>query len=212
MANQKTIKRDGYDRHIIPAEIAARRDREGESYKQLPTSDAQERASIDTTAGYTVDGRGLANNYAIEPEMYIEEPGDLRPQGPTNNTASHNMSNTATNNAANTTANHTGNQAMNNTVSDRQQYQEKVQAELQKVDAKIDEVVAKAKHAEADAKVTYHNKLEELRSARDAAAQKLQALENSTDEAWDNLRQGFENAWDQLTQSFDRAMKSFESI
>jgi molecular chaperone GrpE (heat shock protein) len=211
MANHQTIQRDGYDRHIIPAEIAARRDREGDNYKQLPTSDAQGRASIDTTAGYTVDGRGLANNYAIEPEMYIEEPGDLRPQNsmniPANHTESHTMSSTTSN-----TANATANQIENPTVSDRHQYQEKVQAELQKVDAKIDEVVAKAKHAEADAKVTYHNKLEELRSARDAAAQKLEALENSTDEAWDNLRQGFENAWDQLTQSFDRAVKSFESV
>jgi len=28
--------------------------------------------------GATVDQEGLANNYAIEPEMYFEEPGDAK--------------------------------------------------------------------------------------------------------------------------------------
>ncbi len=49
-------------------------DREGDHYKQLPVREG----GIDTTSGYTVDQEGLINNYAIEPEMYINEPGDLR--------------------------------------------------------------------------------------------------------------------------------------
>ncbi len=35
---------------------------------------------MDTTQGYTVDREGKLNNYAVEPEMYINEPGDLREQ------------------------------------------------------------------------------------------------------------------------------------
>lgn len=31
-------------------------------------------------SGYTIDEDGRLNNYAIEPEMYINEPGDLREQ------------------------------------------------------------------------------------------------------------------------------------
>jgi hypothetical protein len=31
-----------------------------------------------TRDGFTVDQEGLVNNYAIEPEMYVNEPGDLR--------------------------------------------------------------------------------------------------------------------------------------
>ncbi len=65
---------DTYDRGIVPAETAARKEREGESYKQLP--DHEE--TLDTAGGYTVDKEGLANNYAVEPEMYYEVPGDLR--------------------------------------------------------------------------------------------------------------------------------------
>ena len=70
----KTPNDANYDRAITSAETAARMEREGEDFKQTPDKEG----GIDTTSGYTVDKEGLANNYAIEPEMYIEEPGDLR--------------------------------------------------------------------------------------------------------------------------------------
>jgi hypothetical protein len=78
-----------YDRGIIPAEVAAREEREGKQFLHTPskehdkealTDDQTSSESIDTTKGYTVDQEGLLNNYAIEPEMYINEPGDLREQ------------------------------------------------------------------------------------------------------------------------------------
>jgi hypothetical protein len=65
------------DRGIIPADVAARMDREGNDFKK--TADDQAGAeSLDVTGGATVDQEGLANNYAIEPEMYHEQPGDMR--------------------------------------------------------------------------------------------------------------------------------------
>ena len=67
------------DRGIVPAEVAARMDREGSDYRK--TADEQAGAeSLDVTAGATVDQEGLANNYAVEPEMYYETPGDIREQ------------------------------------------------------------------------------------------------------------------------------------
>jgi hypothetical protein len=78
-----------YDRGITPAETAARQEREGanfmhtateESQKNATTNDQSDDESIRTTDGYTVDKEGLINNYAIEPEMYINEPGDLKEQ------------------------------------------------------------------------------------------------------------------------------------
>jgi hypothetical protein len=78
---------DTYDRGIVPAETAARKEREGTEFKSTPskakqaqaeTDDQTDAESIDSTGGYTVDKEGLVNNYAIEPEMYINEPGDLR--------------------------------------------------------------------------------------------------------------------------------------
>lgn len=79
---------NNYDRGITPAETAARMKREGDQFKTVPTQekDASEQTddqthpgeSIDTTGGYTVDKEGLLNNYAIEPEIYYETPGDAR--------------------------------------------------------------------------------------------------------------------------------------
>ncbi|BAY12779.1 hypothetical protein [Calothrix sp. NIES-2098] len=78
---------DVYDRGIIPAETAARKEREGDLYKTVPTEEREASAptddqtdsgSIRTTDGYTVDKEGLLNNYAVEPEMYYEVPGDAQ--------------------------------------------------------------------------------------------------------------------------------------
>jgi hypothetical protein len=99
MANEKGVNQgnlpkkevdvdvDTYDRGIVPAETAARKEREGSEFKTSidksdeaapSTNDQTDAESIDSTGGYTVDKEGLVNNYAIEPEMYVDEPGDLR--------------------------------------------------------------------------------------------------------------------------------------
>ena len=81
------VEEDTYDPHIVPAETAARMEREGNLYKthpteereaSAPTDDQTDSESIRTTDGYTVDKEGLLNNYPIEPEMYYETPGDAR--------------------------------------------------------------------------------------------------------------------------------------
>ena len=72
--NEHSVEKDNFDRGIVPAETAARMEREDSDYKQ-PAE--KKEGSIDTAAGATVSNEGLANNYAVEPEMYIEEPGDL---------------------------------------------------------------------------------------------------------------------------------------
>jgi hypothetical protein len=71
---------DTYDRGIVPAETAARKEREKDAFKKTPGELGQggDADSVDTVGGYTVDKEGLLNNFAVEPEMYINEPGDLR--------------------------------------------------------------------------------------------------------------------------------------
>jgi hypothetical protein len=63
------IDKDGYDTNIIPAETAARKEREGDSYKKIPKCNLE--------GGAAIDNEGLLNNYAVEPEMYYENPGDV---------------------------------------------------------------------------------------------------------------------------------------
>lgn len=70
-----TASAEKYDRGIVPAETAARKAREGENFKETPGASSED--GIDTTGGYTVGSEGLINNFAVEPEMYVETPGDL---------------------------------------------------------------------------------------------------------------------------------------
>lgn len=67
---------DSYDPHIIPAEVAARKEHEGDHFKHLTEHPAGSE-SMDTTSGYRVDKEGLVDNFGMEPEMYYEKPGDL---------------------------------------------------------------------------------------------------------------------------------------
>ncbi|NMF86586.1 hypothetical protein [Nodosilinea sp. P-1105] len=66
-----------YDPHLVPAETAARAQREGKAFGHVD-HDPQDPSQVHTRDGYTVDQEGLINNYAVEPPMYIDEPGDLR--------------------------------------------------------------------------------------------------------------------------------------
>lgn len=72
--DKNTQQAANYDRNLTTAETAARMEREGENFRQTPEAEG----SIDTTGGYTVSREGLINNYAVEPEMYVNEPGDMR--------------------------------------------------------------------------------------------------------------------------------------
>ena len=87
--SSERVNDNNYDRGIMPAETAARKEREGNLFKTTPTEereagaptdDQSDSGSIRTTDGYTVDKEGLLNNYAVEPEMYYEVPGDARKQ------------------------------------------------------------------------------------------------------------------------------------
>lgn len=78
MATEKTTNPtpSHYDPHIVPAETAARAAREGKNFGHVD-HDPQDPEHVHTRDGYTVDQEGLVNNYAVEPPMYINEPGDL---------------------------------------------------------------------------------------------------------------------------------------
>lgn len=54
---------------VIPSNIDVE-----ENVEQLKEfAEQEEGTGIDTTAGYTIDEAGKIDNFAIEPEMYVEE-------------------------------------------------------------------------------------------------------------------------------------------
>lgn len=59
---------------LIPSEVAARKEREGE-INTNPELSAESDSKV--ADGYTVSGQGLINNHAITPDVYVsEKPSD----------------------------------------------------------------------------------------------------------------------------------------
>lgn len=58
---------------LIPAEVAARTKREGSEPPNQPEAQIKQeqtaKSTTDTTAGYTVSGQGLVNNYPVTPKI-----------------------------------------------------------------------------------------------------------------------------------------------
>ncbi len=80
-ASPHNVENESYDAHLVPPEITARKEREGSEYKKLP-HEIDSDDDVNASGGHTMDSEGLANNYAVEPEMYYEEPGDIAANGP----------------------------------------------------------------------------------------------------------------------------------
>jgi len=91
----------------------------------------------------------------------------------------------------------------------RDSYEAKVRAELDKLNARIDEFKAKANQAKADAEINYYSTLEELTAQRDALMTKWEEMNSAGEAAWQDLQRGFEAAWQELANSFENAAQHF---
>ena len=89
-------------------------------------------------------------------------------------------------------------------------YEEKLQAQLDEWDAKIDTLKAKAAKAEADTKVNYQETIEELEKKRADAKKRLQELREAGDDAWTDLKKGIDEAWSNFGSAVKSAMDRFK--
>ncbi len=92
----------------------------------------------------------------------------------------------------------------------REEYIDKLAAQLKEWSARIDEVEAKARAARADAKAGYEIQIRQLKDKRDVAARRLQELKSSSAEAWDTLKAGAETAWADLKSAITAAKEKFK--
>jgi len=92
----------------------------------------------------------------------------------------------------------------------RDAYVEKLKARLDEWNADIDKLAAKTAQAEADAKIGYQNKLDNLRAKRDDVKDKLLTVQQAGDGAWEGLKEGLENSWEILKMSLNKAKTEFE--
>lgn len=95
-------------------------------------------------------------------------------------------------------------------MSERDAYIEKMKAQLDAWNAKIDQFEAQSRKAGADAQLQYEKQLDELRESRDDAVKHLKELQDASNEAWASLQRGAEDAWDEMSKAFKNAAERFK--
>ena len=95
-------------------------------------------------------------------------------------------------------------------MSMKEAYQQKIEAQLDEWTAEIDKMKAKAAKAEADARLEYNDRIEELRLKQLVAQEKLQEFREAGEDAWEDLKAGLELAWDSLGEAVKSARSRFK--
>ena len=95
-------------------------------------------------------------------------------------------------------------------MSNREAYVKKMKAKLDEWDADIAKIEAKAEYAEANMKIKYNEKIDELKQQRKEATSKLHELQSAGDEAWEDIKTGLDSAWDSLGKAVSSALSRFK--
>lgn len=99
---------------------------------------------------------------------------------------------------------------MSNLKDAKDAYIQKLKLQLDEWSADLDTMEAKARQADAQFREKFHAKAEELRYQKTLARGRINALQESADDAWEELRNGSENIWATVRQTFADAKEKFD--
>ncbi len=77
-------------------------------------------------------------------------------------------------------------------------YMQKMEAELELIQANIAVLVAKAKNATADARIEYDHEISKMNHGYNALQTKLSELGKAGEEGWESFKSDIESNWDSL--------------
>ena len=95
-------------------------------------------------------------------------------------------------------------------MSTRDAYVQKLKAQIDDWNADIAKLEAKAGQAAADARVKYEQSLDSLRADRDKVGEKIEQIQKSSDDAWEEFQAGAQDLWERTKASFAAAKAEFE--
>lgn len=94
-------------------------------------------------------------------------------------------------------------------MSKRDDFVAQMQAKLDKWNAEIDELEAKARQQKAQMTADHHARLAGLKQKRNEAADKLSEVRNASEDAWERLKTGADQIWDDLKQTVQETKNAF---
>lgn len=96
-------------------------------------------------------------------------------------------------------------------LQQKRAYQEKVEAELNRLDNRIAELKRKAEKAGTETQAKLGATMKELQRKKDVARRKLEELKSSSAQAWEDLKAGVDAAVDDLHKSYERARSQYKA-
>ena len=91
----------------------------------------------------------------------------------------------------------------------KEEFQEKLEAQLNDLDAKIAKLREKGRDLKDEAKVNRDRKMADLEMKREAARAKLDEVGRASAEAWKDVQKWAQSACDELDKSFREASREF---
>lgn len=95
-------------------------------------------------------------------------------------------------------------------MSSREEYVQKMKAQLDQWNAEVAKWEEKTRSAQADMKAQYEQQLETYRSRRDEAMAQMRQVQAASTEAWMDMMKGADAAWKAMGEAFLKARSHFE--
>jgi lipid II:glycine glycyltransferase (peptidoglycan interpeptide bridge formation enzyme) len=92
----------------------------------------------------------------------------------------------------------------------RDEYVQKLKAQIDLWNAEAARWEQKAKEAQAGMKAEYERQLAQVQSRRDEMLYQLRLLQNASADAFGDMMRGAEQAWKSMAEAFDSARRHFE--
>ena len=91
----------------------------------------------------------------------------------------------------------------------RHDYVSRAQSELNQLDQRINDLKAKADHAQENAKAGLNAEIDQLHKKEAAARQHIAQVEAASEDSWQSLRAGADAALGDLKKAYDQAAARF---
>ena len=91
----------------------------------------------------------------------------------------------------------------------RDEYVEKMKAQLDQWNGEIAKWEAKAGEAQAEARAEFDKRLEAVRQQREQALAQLRQMQGAVGDAWLDMMKGTDEAWARMREAFEKASSHF---
>jgi septal ring factor EnvC (AmiA/AmiB activator) len=96
-------------------------------------------------------------------------------------------------------------------MSTKAAYLQKIEAEIELTQAKIEAIKAQTNSALADERIKYEKEITAIESGIESTKAKLKELGEASDDTWDHLKSGIETAWTSASHSIHEAYAKLKS-